>query len=150
VLRWFLSSKIPLFGKNGRVIGIAGAMHDFEKAGAVLRPYHEMQEVIAHILTHYGESLSLSELADMQGLSVSQLVRNFRRVLHATPNQFLLRVRVHAACQLLVSTDASIAKIALDTGFYDQSYFSKQFRRRMGISPHAYRQRYRHAAEVDF
>ena len=47
MLKWYLSSKIPLFDKAGKVIGIAGAMRDVEKASELLAPYREMEAVLA-------------------------------------------------------------------------------------------------------
>ena len=61
---------------------------------------------------------------------------------------FLLRVRVNAAGRMLADTDRPVADIAQATGFYDQSYFTKHFRRRMKLTPTAYRQAYR-TAPVD-
>jgi PAS domain S-box-containing protein len=142
-LKWYLSSKIPLFGANGKVIGIAGAMRDVEKASDLLAPYREMEVVLTHLLTHYQEKVDFRQLAQLASLSLSQLDRRFKRLFQVTPQQFLLRVRTNAACQLLASTDQSILQIAIGVGFYDQSCFTKQFRRRLGVTPTTYRRRYR-------
>lgn len=141
-LKWYLSSKIPLFGRTGRVIGIAGAMRDVEKATELLAPYREMEVVLTHLLTHYEEKIDFRQLARLVPLSISQFDRRFKRLFQLTPQQFLLRVRLNAACQMLASTDRSILHIALRTGFYDQSYFTKHFRRQMGITPTTYRRKY--------
>jgi AraC-like DNA-binding protein len=50
-------------------------------------------------------------------------------------------VRIDRACQLLRSTDLPLLEVALDTGFSDQSYFTKVFRRYIGSTPGAYRER---------
>jgi PAS domain S-box-containing protein len=142
-LKWYLSSKIPLFGKRGKVIGIAGAMRDVEKASELLAPYREMEAALAHLLTRYEEKIDFHHLARLVPLSISQFDRRFKRLFQLTPQQFLLRVRLNAACRMLASTDRSVLQIALRTGFYDQSYFTKHFRRQMGVTPRAYRQKYR-------
>lgn len=141
-LKWYLSSKIPLFGKGGRVIGIAGAMRDVQKASDMLVPYQEMEAVLTHLLTRFEQKIDFHYLAHLASLSISQLDRRFKRLFQLTPQQFLLRVRLNAACQMLVSTDRSVSQIALRTGFYDQSYFTKHFRRQMGATPTAYRRKY--------
>ena len=143
VLKWYLSSKIPLFGRGGRVIGIAGAMRDVQKASDMLVPYQEMEAVLSHLLTQYEQKIDFHYLAQLASLSISQLDRRFKRLFQLTPQQFLLRVRVNAACQMLVSTDRPVSQIALRTGFYDQSYFTKHFRRQMGMTPTGYRRKYR-------
>lgn len=142
-LKWYLSTKIPLFDRNGKVAGIAGAMRDVEKAGDMLAPYQEMQGVIEQMLTRYEEKIDFHHLAGLASLSLSQLDRRFKRLFQLTPQQFLLRVRLNAACQMLVSTDQSVLQIALRTGFYDQSYFTKYFRRDKSMTPTAYREKYR-------
>ena len=141
-LKWYLSSKIPLFNRAGKVIGIAGAMRDVEKASDLLAPYREMEAVVTHLLTRYAEKIDFRQLARLVPLSISQLDRRFKRLFQVTPQQFLLRVRINAACQMLTSTDRSISEIALRIGFYDQSCFTKQFRRQMGATPTAYRRKY--------
>jgi len=148
-LKWYLSSKIPLFGDGGRVIGIAGAMRDIEKAGVMLRPYHEMEQVVARVFERYPEKVDIPALARLAHLSVSQFDRRFKQLFRMTPQQFLLRVRVHAACHLLATTPAGAAQIAQQTGFYDQSYFTKQFRRHTGLTPAAYRRKYQRQAATD-
>ncbi len=141
-LKWYLSSKIPLFDKAGKVIGIAGAMRDVEKAKQMLAPYRDMERVVAHLLTHYEEKIDFRRLARLVPLSISQLDRRFKRIFQLTPQQFLLHVRINAACQMLASTDRNVSEIALRVGFYDQSHFTKAFRRELGITPTAYRRKY--------
>ena len=148
-IKWYLSSKIPLFGDGGKVIGIAGAMRDIAKAGPFLKPYHEMEQVTAHVFAHYSEKIEVPGLARLVHLSQSQFDRRFKHLFQITPQQFLLRVRIHAACRLLVSTQESAAQIAQQTGFYDQSYFTKQFQRQTGLTPSAYRRKYRRDASSD-
>lgn len=143
VLQWYLSSKIPLFGSGGKVIGIAGAMRDVEKASDLLAPYQEMEHVLAYLFSRYAEKIDFRGLAGLASLSVSQFDRRFKRLFQLTPQQFLLRIRINAACQMLVAGDRNILQIALRTGFYDQSYFTKHFRRQMGATPKEYRRRYR-------
>jgi PAS domain S-box-containing protein len=142
-LKWYLSSKIPLFGDGGHVIGIAGAMQDIREARLSLKPYHEMEQVVAEVFARYSEKIEIPSLARLAHLSLSQFDRRFKHLFQMTPQQFVLRVRIHAACRLLVSSRDSAAKIASQTGFYDQSYFIKQFQKSMGATPLAYRRKYR-------
>ena len=87
-LKWYLSSKIPLFDRFGKVIGIAGAMRDVEKAGELLAPYREMEAVVRHLLTRYEEKIDFHGLARLVGLSISQFDRRFKRLFQLTPEQF--------------------------------------------------------------
>ena len=56
--------------------------------------------------------------------------------------QHVLRVRINAASQALLHSDRTIASISEETGFYDQSSFTKQFSRHTGLTPRAYRRQY--------
>jgi PAS domain S-box-containing protein len=142
-LRWYLSSKSPLFDASGAVIGIAGVMRDYTKASAVLQPYQEMQQVVDHVFRSYGTRLEVPQLARMAHLSISQFDRRFKQLFGVTPQQFILRVRIHAACRAITTTRRSMSHIAQQTGFCDQSYFTKQFRKLMGKTPSEYRRAYR-------
>ena len=106
-----------------------------------------MKEVVNHVLANYSERIDVSTLAAMAHLSVSQFDCKFKRVFQITPQQFILRVRVDAASQALANSDQSVAGIALKAGFYDQSYFTKQFRVQTGMTPTAYRRKYRQTSD---
>jgi len=143
VLKWFLSTKIPILTAEQEVIGVAGAMRDLEKAKSVLQPFDEMREIITFVLRNYDQPIRVVELARRVNLSVSQLDRRFKKLYKMTPQGYILRVRIHSACRELSETSHTIAQIASRCGFYDQSYFNKQFRRHLGTSPSEYRLRYR-------
>ena len=147
-LKWYLCSKIPLFGDGGRVIGVAGVLRDIKVAGSEFQSYQELDQVIAYVLEHYQERIQISELADLIFLSVSQLDRKFKKLYQITPQKYILRVRINAACQLLTRTEKRVSEIALESGFYDQSYFTKQFVNLMGLSPSEYRKRFRQETEM--
>ncbi|MEQ8856661.1 AraC family transcriptional regulator [Gimesia sp.] len=147
-LKWYLCSKIPLFGDGGKVIGVAGVLRDIKVAGSEFQSYQELDQVIAYVLEHYQERIQISELADLIFLSVSQLDRKFKKLYQITPQKYILRVRINAACQLLTRTEKRVSEIALESGFYDQSYFTKQFVNLMGLSPSEYRKRFRQETEI--
>lgn len=147
-LKWYLCSKIPLFGDGGKVIGVAGVLRDIKVAGSEFQSYQELDQVIAYVLEHYQERIQISELADLIFLSVSQLDRKFKKLYQITPQKYILRVRINAACQLLTRTEKRVSEIALESGFYDQSYFTKQFVNLIRLSPSEYRKRFRQETEM--
>ena len=89
---------------------------------------------------HFTDSVSRTDLAQHVALSEDYLTACFRQELGVTPIAYLNRYRVHQARQLLTTTDKSVTEIALDVGFSDSGYFSRVFRREVGLSPEAYRQ----------
>lgn len=141
-LRWYISSKTPLHDAAGNIIGIAGIMRDFKQTESLIRPYQELERVLSYVLEHYAERIRIEDLATMVHLSVSQFDRKFKRLFQMTPQQYVMRVRINAASQALLHTDRSIAVIADQTGFYDQSVFTKQFVRHVGMTPRSFRRAY--------
>lgn len=82
---------------------------------------------------------SLAELAAAVGVHPVTLARAFRRTFGCTVGEYLRRLRIERAAEQLVRGSESLAEIALAAGFADQSHFSNVFRRRVGMSPSAYR-----------
>ena len=70
---------------------------------------------------------------------MSQFERRFRQLFKITPTKHIQNVRVSAACHRLSSTHDTVATIAAEVGFYDQSHFSRVFQRVVGASPSDYR-----------
>jgi AraC family transcriptional regulator len=83
--------------------------------------------------------LRLNELACEAGLSSSHFIRSFRESTGKTPYQFLLDRRVQRAQTLMRDPRASLAKIAISSGFADQHHLARVFRRITGMTPTAYR-----------
>ncbi|MEM6504517.1 MAG: AraC family transcriptional regulator [Planctomycetota bacterium] len=140
-LNWFVSTKTPLIDHEGRAIGVAGAMQDVQKTGAVLGPYEQMSEVVRFVAEHYAEKITVEQLAELAHLSASQFTRQFNKLFQMTPARYLTRIRINAACSLLTRTDDDLSSIALSCGFHDASHFVKQFKKQMGQTPGEYRSR---------
>ena len=138
-ITWFLTTKIPLYGRHGDILGVACIARGLGDAREKLQPYTEMNAALDHVQRHYARPVTVEELARQVHLSPSQFNRRFKRLFQITPARHLLNVRIHAACHLLSTTRQTIASIAQEAGFYDQSHFSRSFRRVMHCSPGAYR-----------
>lgn len=87
---------------------------------------------------HLSERISLEELAGLCGLSRYQLLRRFEKTTGMTPKAWLIRLRLEHACSLLRGSNLSIADIAAQVGFYDQSHFNRAFRSAYGVAPSRY------------
>lgn len=92
-----------------------------------------------YIARNYSGNLTAATIAAACDISVSYLYRLFQTALDCTPGEYLLSCRISAARELLVNTGLSLNEIAFRCGFNSQSYFSDCFKRRVGISPSAYR-----------
>ncbi len=147
-LHWYLSSKMPLFDAADQVIGIAGIMRDFERAGQAVGPYRDISPVLSYIQTNYHQRISTDEMAAQINTSSSTLERRFRNLFQMSPATYLQRVRLHAARRLLTETKEELSVIAVECGFYDQSHFTKVFRGMYGKTPRAFRKDWREAASL--
>lgn len=98
-----------------------------------------MQKFLHHIERHYGEELSLEDLAKSAHVSKSECLRCFRQSMGTTPYQYLMEYRLSQAAALLKRTDDPIEWIANQVGFGQASSFGKYFHRKTGLSPREYR-----------
>jgi len=138
---WCLTCKEPIRGKDGSIVGICGLSRDLHGAGEKHRDYEALSKAVDYIHKHYDEALRLPQLAEMAGLSVYQFDQRIRALFHVTAGQYLVKVRIDAACEKLASSTDPIAQIALSCGYSDQSAFSRQFKQAVGVSPLAYRKK---------
>ncbi|MEO1593098.1 MAG: AraC family transcriptional regulator [Cyanobacteria bacterium J06632_22] len=96
-----------------------------------------VQQVRDYIEAFYSQNISLSELATLAGMKPLRLLRSFRKEIGLPPHAYLLQVRIEQAKRMLLS-GTSITDVALDTGFADQSHFTRHFKRSVGITPGQY------------
>lgn len=80
-------------------------------------------------------TILISDVAARCGLSPSYFVRAFRNTVGQAPYDWFLARRILRARRMLCATAFSIAEIALECGFVDQSHFAKTFKRRTGVTP---------------
>ena len=141
--RWFVSSKTPLLAPDGEILGIAGVMYPIATPEDQAAHFGEIQPVIGYMEQHFRSAISMKEMAALAGLSSTHFNQRFRELLRLSPTEFLLRLRVQFAQQRLTETDRTLAEVAVEAGFCDQSHFTKRFRRVTGLTPRQYRKRFR-------
>jgi AraC-like DNA-binding protein len=136
---WYVTTKLPILDVDGNVIGIMG----------FVRPYHggidghemdpQVERVVFHIRKHYGDPIVVEDLARIAHLSQRQLNRRFQAIFRISAQEFLVRTRIQAACDMLLDTNKSVGEIASEHGFCDQSAFTRQFRQHIGETPLVFR-----------
>jgi len=102
-----------------------------------------LRRVREHIEQHLAESIGTDALARIAGLSTGHFNRAFKQSTGDSPHQYIIRKRVAMAKQLLIQTSRFLADIALDSGFADQSHFSRTYVAITGETPSACRRRHR-------
>jgi AraC-like DNA-binding protein len=98
-----------------------------------------MRRVREYMKAHLGESIDLSMLAGVAGLSVHHFARQFKQSIGVTPHHYLTQKRVERAQEMLAQTKLSLAEIAYATGFSDQSHLARHFRHMLGTTPREFR-----------
>lgn len=110
-------------------------------AQAPREPYHvEMARRIFD--TRFSESLSICEIARELAIHPDYLRQLFVKWVGESPQRYLIRKRMEAACDLLRLNQGSTAEIAAQVGFSSPFYFSRLFHQRLGEPPSRYRARY--------
>lgn len=102
------------------------------------RTMNKMGELTEYLETHYAEKITGSAIEAEIGMNFDYLNRTFRKVTGKTVFQYLNRVRINRVKELLKTTDMKLAEIAALTGFSDEFYLSRQFKKATGVSPVLY------------
>ena len=108
-----------------------------------------LRAVIQRIENDFAGPLPLNDLAREAGWSTPYLHEAFRRHLQTTPHQMLLRRRLRAAKERLISTPDSMKRIAVECGFADTAALGHAFKTHTGLNPTAYRERHLRVGSLD-
>jgi AraC-like DNA-binding protein len=126
-----------------RCIGQTLAMHltrlELPRARVNALPKWRLRRVEQYVADHFHRCISLSELANVAGLSRMHFAAQFRAATGYRPREYLLNHRVEHAKTLLATTDRPLAEIALAVGFSTQAHFSTVFKRISDQSPARWR-----------
>jgi AraC-like DNA-binding protein len=136
---WCLTTKHPLRDDQGRITGVAGISRDLNAPSDKASGFAELASALRHMRRHYTESLRIEDIATKAGLSVYQFEQRVQRLFQMSPLQLLHKLRLDEATRLLRETDLPLGEIALQTGWCDQSAFTRHFSRYAGMAPGKFR-----------
>ena len=137
---WCLTWKLPLVAASGEVTGLSGISRDLNAGIPQQADMAQLSEVLEHVRKNLSGTLRVEKLAVLAGLSSYQLDQRIRAVYGISAGQYITRARIDQACHLLSRTNDPISQIALDCGYGDQTAFTRQFGRSVGLTPRAYRE----------
>lgn len=100
--------------------------------------FEYVQKAIKFIEYNYSSNIDINDVAASAGISRSHLYRLFMQHISMPPNEYLMRFRISKGAELLESSRLSVGEVAYSTGFSDQLYFSRVFKKYMGIPPSKY------------
>jgi AraC family transcriptional regulator len=101
--------------------------------------YRRLYRARDFIAASFDERLTLDDMARVACLSPSHFLRSFQQLFRQTPHQFLTDQRLRRARRLLLKTDLPVTEICFQVGFESLGSFSSLFRKKLGISPAAFR-----------
>ncbi len=99
----------------------------------------QINAIVSRITTDVAQPLSATELAGELGMSESRFSRFFRRATGNTFTDFVNRVRVNRACQLLMDSDRLVTHICFEVGFNNVANFNRRFLEIKGMTPSEFR-----------
>ena len=136
---WCRTTKLATHGAKGRAVGTVGFTRKLAAGEIEQMAEIPLGAVVATMIRKIGRKITSAELAKAAGTSVRGLERAFGRDYGLSPQQYLRRLRMQTACQLLVSSGLALAQVADRCGFADQSHFTRDFKSLTGMTPRAYR-----------
>lgn len=133
----YANSRFYSFLCSFRLMVLSSRKHGTKDS--VIQSIEYMRENISNVVT-------LEDLAEVAGLSVSHYCAMFKQKTMQTPMQLYTSMKIQRACQLLQNRNQTIKAISYSLGFFDQYHFSKVFKQIMGVSPKNFRN---HGREVE-
>lgn len=153
----YISSMIKLLedeinsGRKGRLYAAASVLmqiilfvsRSYDKSSSPAQTeIFRLGEALSYIGMNFRRDISLAKLARKAAMSETTLYRMFKKSFGVSPVNYVISLRVAHARKLLESTDMTVSDIANDSGFGDSNFFSRTFRRHVGMSPRDYRKRF--------
>ena len=133
-----LLAPASLLERETRLVGVLRRLLSGAQVQPTLRAPASTRRACEYLHAYATESISIFALADEVSLSPSQLVRSFRRCYGLTPHAYQTQRRIEIAKHHL-GQGMRPADVASATGFFDQSHLNLHFKRRVGVTPAAYR-----------
>jgi PAS domain S-box-containing protein len=140
---WCLTTKLPWRDGKGQILGLVGISRDLRAPGDSEVIPGSLAATLEYLETQYAEPVSPAGLAKRAGLTPVRFARLIKRIFRITPSQLITQTRLAAASQMLAETDLAVAEVALASGFYDHSAFTRAFRSATGETPTQFRVRHR-------
>ncbi len=114
-------------------------------AGARKAKHHDdriVSDIQTWIASNYHLTNPVTRMVEQSGLSERTFTRRFRNATGYSPMEYIQTLRIEEAKHLLETTASSVEMIAVETGYEDPNFFRRLFKRKVGITPARYRQRF--------
>lgn len=120
---------------------LAIAIKKLQSSSETSKDVDKIARSIIYMSEHINEHLQICDLARLVNLSQPHFTVLFKVQTGCAPRDYLNLLRMHKACELLLSSDLSVKEVAAKVGYTDQFHFSRKFKKFYGISPVQYRKK---------
>ena len=100
-----------------------------------------LKKVIEFTMQNFQNKIQMKEILEIANMSNTTFSVFFKKHYHSSYSEYLLKVRIGYACNLLTDSNRSIAQISYDAGFENISNFNRQFKKGKGITPKEFRKK---------
>ena len=118
---------------------------DLHRRGELQKQVDRLNGALDYLKTHYQEPITLDKIAGVACVSPSYFCKLFKKVTGHSFTDYLRRMRVDSAKDLLLNSDLSISRVGEEVGLENHSYFDKTFKRLSGLSPTEFRAAYKNS-----
>lgn len=108
----------------------------------ILGQHTYVRKALEYVKNNWNQEISLDALANNSGLSKNHFLKIFTKALKLTPNDYITKIRLEKAKQMLAMSSDPINVIAMNCGYDNIPYFSYLFKRKIGLSPVEFRKKY--------
>lgn len=122
--------------------------HMNESESGIENILNETEDAVRYFNKNFNRPIMIEQYAKEHYISTNRFIQNFKNVSGVTPQQYIIHLRISVAKELLTSTDKSIKEIASEVGYNNALYFSRLFRKVVGLSPSDYRANVRFKGET--
>ena len=141
-MRKTVSNLYPLRDADGNIVGTIRSYHFIKDDDEQATRYGKIRSVAKHIEQNFAKELRLNDLVALSGLTATTFKAMFAKTFGMTPGRYITTIRLNAARERLEKTNLPLSEIAAETGFFDQSHFSRTFKQIRGITPGDYRRQH--------
>ncbi len=136
---WCLTNKFPFLDDSGVVLGLVGVSQDLRLPNLSSDDFQHVADAVRYAEDHIADAPTIDDLSAIASMSRYRLDKRLRRVFGLSAGQWMLKLRIDFAQQQLSNSDLAIAAVAQNSGYADQSAFTRQFRLTTGMSPSDFR-----------
>lgn len=109
-----------------------------ESASVMPKSYHKVQRLLEYLNSEYAVKITSGDIEEISGSNFDYINRIFKKMTNQTIFAYLNTVRINHAMELITTTNMKMSEVGQSVGFTDLYYFSKVFKKAVGVSPSNY------------